>query len=73
MDGEGLWRRRRDVLAVRVDGLPVATKIHLPLEGFVAEAAGEGLVARVLPHVGDEVGGLAEGLPTHHTLVWLLT
>lgn len=60
------------MLAVRVDGFSVAPEVHLALEGLVAESAGEGLVAGVLPHVRDEVGRLAEGLAAHHALVGLL-
>ena len=59
--------RRRGVLR-----LPVPPKVHLSLEGLVAEAAGEGLVARVLAHVGDEVGRLAEGFGADDALVGFL-
>jgi len=47
-------------------------QIHLPLEGLVAEQTAEGLVARVLPHVRDQVGALAEGLQADCALVGLL-
>lgn len=53
--------------------LAVPTQVHLALEALGAELAAEGLEARVLPAVGDEVGALAEGLPTHLALVRLLT
>ena len=53
--------------------LPVAAKVYLALEGLLAEAAREGLVAGVFPHVRDEVGGLREGLAADGALVWLLT
>lgn len=61
------------MVAVRVDRFAVSAKVYFPLESFLAEAAGEGFVSGVLPHVGDEVGGLTERLPAHHTLVGLLT
>ncbi|GBN08802.1 hypothetical protein AVEN_204908-1 [Araneus ventricosus] len=54
-------------------GVSMSAQVHLPLEGPAASEAGEGLEARVLPGVGDEVGGLAEGLAAHQTLVRLLT
>ena len=44
-------------------------EVDLPLEALFAESAGEGLVAGVLAHVRDEVGGLAERLRAHHALV----
>ena len=53
--------------------LPVPPEVHLPLEAFSTQVAAEGLEACVLAAVGDEVGALAEGLPTHLALVWLLT
>ena len=53
--------------------LAVPPKVHLALEALGAELAAEGLEACVLPAVGDEVGALAEGLPAHLALVWLLT
>lgn len=39
----------------------------------MAELAGEGLVARMLAGVGDQVGALAEGLAAHLALVRFLT
>lgn len=51
----------------------VSPQVHLPLETFPAEVTAEGLEARVLPAVCDQVGALTERLPTHLTLVWLLT
>lgn len=51
--------------------LPVTSQVDLPLERLVAEAAREGLVPRVLAHVCDQVGGLAEGFPAHDTLMRL--
>ena len=53
--------------------LPVPPEVHLPLEAFSTQVAPEGLEACVLAAVGDEVGALAEGLPAHLALVWLLT
>lgn len=53
--------------------LLVSPQVHLPLETFPAEVAAERLEARVFPAVRDEVGALAEGLPAHLALVWLLT
>ena len=53
--------------------LPVPPEVHLPLEAFSAQVAAKGLEACVLAAVGDEVGALAEGLPAHLALVWLLT
>ena len=61
------------MVAVRVDRFAVTAKVDFPLESLLAEAAGEGFVSSVLPHVGNEVGGLTERLPAHHTLVGLLT
>lgn len=51
----------------------VPPQVHLPLETFGAQVAGERLVAGVFPAVRDEVGALAERLPAHLTLVRLLT
>ena len=48
-------------------------KIDLPLESLFTNPAGEGFVAAVFPHVGDEVRGLAESLATNHALVRFLT
>lgn len=53
-------------------GLLVAAQVHFPLERTAAQVAGEGLEARVLPRVGDQVRGLAEGLAAHRALVGLL-
>lgn len=53
--------------------LAVPPQVHLALEALGAELAAEGLEARVLPAVGDEVGALAEGLAAHLALVGLLT
>ena len=51
--------------------LSTPPQVDLALEPLLAESTGEGFVAGVLAHVRDEVGGLAEGLPAHHALVWL--
>ena len=56
----------------RVLGLEVSTQVHLPLEGAAAVRACEGLEARVLAAVGDEVGALAERLAALLALVGLL-
>lgn len=61
------------MLTVRMDGLPMASKIYFPLESLLAETTSEGFISCVLAHVGNEVGGLTECLPTHNTLVRLLT
>ena len=53
--------------------VPVPPKVNLPLESLFTNPAGEGFVAAVFPHVGDEVRGLAESLATNHTLVRFLT
>ena len=50
----------------------VPPKVDLPLESLFTNPAGEGFVATVLPHVGDEVAALREGLPAHDALVRLL-
>ena len=50
----------------------MTSKVDFPLEPSLADAAGEGLVAAVLSHVCDQVGGLAERLPAHHALVGFL-
>lgn len=53
--------------------LPVTPQVHLALEALRAQLTAEGLEACVLAAVGDEVGALAEGFPTHLALVGLLT
>ena len=53
--------------------LTVPPQVDLALEGLFAEAAGEGLVSRVLPHVGNQVGALAERFRTNDALVWFFT
>lgn len=53
--------------------LTVTSQVHLALEALGAQLAAEGLEAGVLAAVRDEVGALAEGLPTHLALVGLLT
>lgn len=53
--------------------LAVPPQIDLALEGLFAEAAGEGLVPGVLPHVRDQVGALAERLLADDAFVGLLT
>lgn len=58
---------------VVVLALAVATQIDLALEGLFAEAAGEGFVARVLPHVRDQVGALAESFLADDAFVRLFT
>lgn len=45
-------------------GVDVTAQIHLPTKCAPAVLAGERLEACVLPRVGDEVGGLTEGLAT---------
>jgi len=52
--------------------LSMTSQIHLALEGLIAEVATEGFIPRVLPHMRDQVGALAEGLQAHGALVWLL-
>jgi len=53
--------------------LLVPPQVHLPLEGLVAQLAGEGLVAGVLAGMRYQVGALAEGLAAHLALVRFLT
>jgi hypothetical protein len=53
--------------------LTVPPQVHLALEALGAQLTTERLEACVLAAVGDEVGALAEGLPTYLALVWLLT
>lgn len=73
---DGLRWRGRAVPALSelcVLGLLVSTEVDLPLKSPTAQVAGEGLVARVLPRVGDEVGALGESLPAHLAFVRFLT
>lgn len=51
----------------------VSLQIDFALECLVANATREGLETRVLPHVGDEIRGLTEALPTNSALVRFLT
>ncbi len=60
--------RHRRVLTVAM-----ASQVDLALERFVAQAAGERLVAGVLAHVRDQVRRLAERFAAHDALVRLLT
>lgn len=53
--------------------LAMTTQIHFALERLIAEATSEGFVARVLTHVRDQVGALAEGLQADGAFVGLLT
>ena len=53
--------------------LTVTSQVHLALEALGAQLTAERLEACVLAAVGDEVGALAEGFPTHLALVGLLT
>lgn len=66
----GMYDGRRG--GVGVLRLAVPAQIHLALKGLLAQAAGEGLVASVLPHVRDQVGALAEGFGAHNALVRFL-
>jgi hypothetical protein len=50
----------------------MSPQIHFALECLVTETTREGLVARVFPHVCDEVGRLAECFPAHYAFVGLL-
>lgn len=69
-----LLEHRRVISAVVVVlTLAVPPQIDLTLEGLFAEAAGEGLVPGVLPHVRDQVGALAERLLADDAFVRLLT
>uniref|UniRef100_A0A2S2QJZ5 Uncharacterized protein n=1 Tax=Sipha flava TaxID=143950 RepID=A0A2S2QJZ5_9HEMI len=63
-----LLGRRPGVLA-----LTMPAQVHLALERFVAQAARERFVARVLAQVRDQIGRLAERLATHHAFVRFLT
>lgn len=63
-----LLSRRAGVLT-----LSVSSQVDFPLERFLAEAARERLVARVLPHVRDQIRRLAERFLAHYALVRLLT
>lgn len=51
----------------------VSSQIHFSLEPLSAEVAAKRFEASVLAAVRDQVGALAEGFPTHLTLVRLLT
>lgn len=59
-------------LLVRVQRLVVSAQVDLPLEGARTAVARVGLVAGVLPRVGDQIGGLAEGLAANLAGVRLL-
>ena len=50
----------------------VVLVVSLLVEALPTELTDPGLVAVVDPHVGVEGGAPVEGLPTGHTLVWLL-
>lgn len=52
--------------------LSVPSKIDLPLERLVAEAALERFVACVLAHVRDQIAALGERLAADHAFVRLL-
>lgn len=54
-------------------GFPVPPEVHLPLEALPTQVTAKGLEACVLTAVGDEVGALAERLPTHLAFVGLFT
>ena len=56
----------------RMLAVAMPPQVHFALEGLVAESAGERFVARVLAHVGDEIGRLAKGFAAHDALVRLL-
>lgn len=51
----------------------VPPQIDLPLETLPAHVAPERLEASVFATMGDEIGALAECLPTHLAFVWLFT
>ena len=53
--------------------VPVPSKVDLALKPFAADATGKGFVAAVLPHVGDQVRRLAEGLAADDAFVRFLT
>ena len=53
--------------------LPVPPEVHRPLEALPTKVTAKGFEACVLAAVGDEVGALAECLPTHLAFVGLLT
>lgn len=53
--------------------LAMTSQINLTLERLIAEPTAEGFVARVLAHVCDQVGALAEGLQADGALVRFLT
>lgn len=56
----------------RVLAVPMPSEVDLPLEGLVTQAAGKGLIAGVLTHVGYQIGRLAEGFAAHDAFVWFL-
>ncbi len=66
------WRQ-----SVREDdsvlGFRMPSQVHLPLEGSAALLTGKWFEARVLPAVGDQVGGLGERLATFSAHIWLLS
>ena len=53
--------------------VPVSPQVNFPLESFLTETAGEGLVAGVFSHVGDQVAALGERFGANYALVWLLS
>ncbi len=53
--------------------ISVSLEIDLALKPLLAESACERLVPGVLAHVRDQIGRLAERLPTHHTNMRLFT
>lgn len=63
----------RDVSGGWVLALSVPSQVDLSLEGLLAEAARERLVARVFSHVGYQVRALAEGFPADDAFVRLLS
>lgn len=66
-------RRRQGASCLLVATLPMTAQVHLALEGLITESASEGLVARVLAHVRDQVRALAEGFQADGAFVRLLT
>lgn len=49
------------------------SQVHFSLEGSSADVTGKRLESRVFPAMGDQVGGLAEGLAAHFALVGFFT